>query len=89
MNTITKILVSATLALSALGAQAAANEDYPGDFAKGTNTVKMSGNLSTPSESLYDFRIETAAQKSPSRPVVEVRKEIVKARVITVDSIGA
>ncbi len=90
MNTIAKVLVSATLAISAFSAQA---EDltYPGPFVKSTISSPAASNQESP----YVFRGEALVDNpkfmsAKSVPAAEVRKDTMKARrTVDANTIGA
>jgi hypothetical protein len=86
MNTIAKVLVSATLALGALSAQAAGVDSYPGEFVKGTNMPAAAVVVAAPSLYGYDIRIDAPSKNSSGRSVAEVRKEIVKSTLYKIDA---
>ncbi len=89
MNTIAKILVSASLAVAAFSAQA---EDlsYPGPIVKSTVSTAAANQ-----ESPYVFQGEALLDNpkfmsAKSVPAAEVRKDITKARrVVDASTIGA
>lgn len=89
MNTIAKIIVSTTLGLAALGAQAG-QDNYPGDFAKASGKPAVAVDDSQqPYVFQGEFLIDNPKYVSTSRSVAEVRAEIPRQRVVSVLTVGA
>ena len=89
MNTIAKVLVSATLALGALSAQAAGVDSYPGDFAKGSAARAVVSSQPSPYIFQGEFLVDNPAYKPAVRMVERQMAPMQKARVINELTVGA